>query len=492
MLHPTRSLTLSASGPRGQTLLAIAFGAMAALASAYAVVSPDPLLLNFLFLVIALGIVAVLPPHVFVAASVLVFAVSTAYTAPLLESSAAVYVSDAMVLLIAFRGALPRDRVPSSRALAGLPTVLFGAWMLLLVIAAVRGMNAGIDPVSVVRAEVALVYWPLLYFGFTRVLRERALKSSLLWRNLAYVALGLATWMFIARILNQPFEDPGLGRVPTGDGEAVQRNFGFASAFVVYPLLALAGVTGMAHGGERRRQWIVLAIVGTTATLITLVRGGIVGLALGALIVLFLRPRVAGKSARVRTVLQLGLAIGTVAVGLIAVNPELGNAVVQRAIPVTDQAEEAEATAEYRQDAVEAGLEVAGTHPFGLGVLDVGRLDAQQLDAGYLAHSGVATLLLYGGWPIVVTALLLILALLWRSAQVTAPTPWLHPLFVGALSALTVYSVGAAGLVGDTWVIPLGALAIALRFTLPLHQSIPPSTYRGVVWGSAGEHRTRS
>jgi hypothetical protein len=34
------------------------------------------------------------------------------------------------------------------------------------------------------------------------------------------------------------------------------------------------------------------------------------------------------------------------------------------------------------------------------------------------------------------------------------------------LTLLSVYTVSAAGLAGDPWVIPLGALAVALRFTL--------------------------
>lgn len=472
MLEPNRWLTVSAPGALGHALLATAFGALAVLTSAYAVVSPDPMLLTLVYLVIALALASALPPQLFIAMSILVFAISTSFSAPLLQSSAAVYVGDAMVALIAFRGALPRDRVPASRALTGLPSVLFAAWAFVMVIAALRGMSAGVELVSVVRGEVALVYWPLLYFGYTRILRERALRASVLWRNLAYVALGLAAWMFVARVLNLPFDNPGLGRVPTGDGEEVRRDFGFAGAFVVYPVLALAGITGMAHGGERRRLWTILAIVGTTATLITLVRGGILALALGALVVLMLRPRVVGRSSRVGTVIQLGLGILTLGVGLIAVNPELGHAVVQRAIPLTDQAEEAEANAEYRQKAVEAGLETARSHPLGLGVLDVGRLDAEQIDDGYLAHSGVATLLLFGGWPALFTALLLILALLWRSSQLPAPTPWLHPMFVGALILLAVYSVGAAGLAGDTWVIPLGALAVALRFTFASPETV--------------------
>jgi hypothetical protein len=72
---------------------------------------------------------------------------------------------------------------------------------------------------------------------------------------------------------------------------------------------------------------------------------------------------------------------------------------------------------------------------------------------------------MFGGWPAFVTALLTILALLRRSSRLPASTPWLHPAFVGVLILLSVYSVSAAGLAGDPWVIPLGALAVALRFT---------------------------
>jgi hypothetical protein len=471
VLYTNRPITVSAPLHLGLRLLPIAAGAFGALFCAYAVVSPDERLLKLVYLSIALSVAIALPAHVFIAASVLAFAVSTASRAPVLASlPVAVYISDLLVVLIAIRGVLPRDRVPSNRALAGAPGLLFALWAVVMTIAAVRGMNAGVSLASAIRGEVALVYWPLLYFGFTRVLRERELNTSLLWRNLAYVALGLAGWMFLARALNHPFEDPGLGVVPTGEGEVVFRNFGFAAAFIVYPALALVGIAGMAHGGGRRSRWAVLATVGTIATLTTLVRGEIFALAVGALLILWLRPRSVGTSARARTAVQLGLASVTAVAGLIAVNPDLGNAIVQRAIPFTHQAERAEATAEYRQKAVDTGIRLARSHPIGLGVLDPDRLDAHHIDRGYLAHSGVATLLLIGGWPALVSALLVILSLLRRSARFATATPWLHPAFVGVLTMLSIYSVGAAGLAGDAWVIPLGALAVALRFNLPASQ----------------------
>jgi hypothetical protein len=198
----------------------------------------------------------------------------------------------------------------------------------------------------------------------------------------------------------------------------------------------------------------------------TLVRGEIFSLALAALIILLLRPRKVGTSARMQTGVQVAFAVAAVVIGLIAVNPTLGNAMLQRAVPFTHQAAGANANAGYRQKAVATGFRVARAHPAGLGVLDTARLEAEGIDPGYLAHSGVATLLLVGGWPAFGSALLAILFVLRRSFQLSSSVPWAHPAFVAVLIMLGVYSISAAGLAGDPWVIPLGALAIALRFNL--------------------------
>jgi hypothetical protein len=452
-------------------LLIATLAALAALVSVYTAVSPDGHVLKLLYLLVALSLALALTPQWFIPASVLCFAVSTAMDTPLLASlSVEFYFSDLIVLLIAARGALPRNRIPSNGALAGAPIILFALWAAVMAIAATRAMNAGVPFASAIRGDLALVYWPLLYFGFTRVLREHRLDVSLLWRNLAVVAVGLAAWMFLARALNQPFEGAGLADVPTGENTTVPRNFGFAAAFIVYPALALVGIAGMAHGGTRGFRWFVLASVGIVATLMTLVRGEILGLALGALVILWLRPRRPSMSARMRSAVQLAFAVVAFGGGLIAANPTLGNAVVQRTLPFTQQAAGAKLNAEYREKAVETGFHVARAHPGGLGVLDTARLDAERIDRGYLAHSGVATLLMFGGWPAFVTALLAILALLRRSSLLPASTPWLHPAFVGVLTLLSVYTISAAGLAGDPWVIPLGALAVALRFTAPPSQ----------------------
>ena len=83
----------------------------------------------------------------------------------------------------------------------------------IMAIAAVRAVHAGIPLASAIRGDLALFYWPLLYFGFTRALRERQFNVSRLWANLAVVAVGLAAYMFLARALNQPFGGTGLADV---------------------------------------------------------------------------------------------------------------------------------------------------------------------------------------------------------------------------------------------------------------------------------------
>jgi hypothetical protein len=451
--------------PRFGPLLPAALVAGSAVAATYAVVSPDRLVLDLLCLLVALYVVLSLTPQAFIALCVVAFAVSTSFASTVLPMSPVpVYFSDLVVLLVALRGALPRDRIPPGRALSGVPTAFFGLWAIVMAGAAVRAISDGDRFASAVRGDLAVVYWLLLLFGFGRILRERELDVDSLWRNLACVALGLAGWMMLARGINHPFQDEGLAQVPTGTDTTVARNFGFAGAFIVYPALALVGIAGMAHGGERRSRWVMIAAVGTIATLLTLVRGEIFSLALATLVILWLRPQRGAVSARAQTAIQLAFAMFAAILCLLAASPTLGNAIVQRAIPFTHQAAGAEANAKYRQKAVAAGFHIAREHPAGLGVRDLAQLDAQGIDPNYLVHSGVATLLILGGWLALGSAVATIFFVLLRSFQVPAANSWLHPAFAAVLTMLAIYSITAASLAGDPWVVPLGALAVSLRF----------------------------
>jgi hypothetical protein len=441
----------------------------AALLLGYFAASPSPN--KFLGLAIygsiCVACALAVPAHVFLPVTLVLVGVSTAFTSPVASAGpAALYVSDLVVLLVFLRGVLPRIRRQPRHALAGVPQLLFLLLILVMAAAAVRSLAAGLPVVSVVRSDLALFYWPLLYFGFTRILAEETLDSRLLWRNLALVAVGFAVYMFVARALNHPFQDPGLAQVPTGQESTVPRNFGFASAFTIYPVLAVVGVAGMANDRAHRLRWTLLASLGIVATASTLVRGEIFSLALGILLVLVLSPRRGAAAGRSRAALQLAVAAGIAVLVLLAIDPKLGHAVVQRTVPFTHQAEKANQTADYRFEAMSAGVREARKHPAGRGVLDEQRLVERGIDPGFIAHSGFATLLIFGGWIALALALLTVIAAIRRSFAAASATNWLHPAFVGAICMLSLYTLGAAGLAGDSWVVPLGALVVALRFGL--------------------------
>jgi O-Antigen ligase len=446
----------------------LALGALGALLVGYAVTSPTNVIVPLaLYGGIAIAIAMVLPPHVFLAVALLVVGVSTGFSSVVVSvGPAALYVSDLVVLVIFLRGFYPRARRPGSRALGGVPQTLFVVWMFVMAVAGVRGILAGIPIASVVRSDLALFYWPLLYFGFTRVLSEVSVDMRLLWRNLAFVTVGFAVYMFIARGLNHQFQDPGLALVPTGPTESIPRNFGFASAFTIYPMLAIAAVAVLAHSRDNRLRWTLLASIGVIATLTTLVRGEIFSLGLGILLVLWLSPRQRWATGRAGATLRLALAAGVTVLAVLAVDPKLGHAVIQRALPFTHQAADATKTADYRFKAMDAGIREARAHPLGVGALDQQALFERNIDPGYLAHSGFATLLIFGGWIALAASILTLVAVVRRSFQAPRVSRWLHPAFVGAITMLSVYSLGAAGLAGDSWVVPLGALVVALRFGL--------------------------
>jgi hypothetical protein len=246
----------------------------------------------------------------------------------------------------------------------------------------------------------------------------------------------------------------------------VQRNFGFASAFTIYPILAIAAIAVFSSARDHRVRWMLVGCIGVVATLMTLVRGEIFSLALGVVLVVWLTPARGLGQGRTRATVQLAVVLAIALLGVLAVDPKLGHAVIQRAVPFTSQAEGASANADYRFQAMGAGIDVARAHPLGLGVVDETRLADHDVQFGSLVHSGFATLLVYGGWVALVVAILAILAAIRRSFATAAAATWRHPAFVGAIVMLGFYSLGAAGLAGDSWVVPLGALVVALRFGL--------------------------
>jgi hypothetical protein len=441
--------------------------------ASYSVVSPDAARLRLLFIGAILLVVSLMvAPETLIAVAVICFGISTATTSFVVDlGGMAFYLTDIVVLVLLARALLPRPRAPATRAraaLAGLPLLLFVLWCGVLAAASLRGLLNGTSLAAVVRRETALFYFPLLFFSFSRLLRERDLDPRKLWRNLAYAVLGFVTWMLLMRVLNHPFETTTshLGIVLTSSGQEVHRDFGFASAFALYPILGLVGFAGMAWNARPRATWVILAFVGAVATLMSLGRGLIFSMCLGAAAILLCKSQGFG-TARVRSAVQIAVGVVVAAVALFIASPPLGTAIAQRSLPgIEAQSAAARSTAEYRAKALSAGFAVARTHPNGLGVLDEKRLEAQNIDPNYLVHSGVTYLLVDGGWAAAAITLFLALALIARSFTTPASPRWMHPAFVGVMTLLLAFSVTAAGLAGDSWVIGPAALAIALRFTL--------------------------
>jgi hypothetical protein len=115
-----------------------------------------------------------------------------------------------------------------------------------------------------------------------------------------------------------------------------------------------------------------------------------------------------------------------------------------------------------------AGVRAANHNANGLGVTGEDRLVARNIDPGLLVHSGVGTLLLYGGWPLLLSALATVVFAIRHSFRLASSPGWVHPAFVGVLTMLAIYSISAAGLAGDDWVVGVAAIAVAIRSSAAL------------------------
>jgi hypothetical protein len=415
----------------------------------------------------------VVPPHVFVALALLVFgAYSLSADNPFQSGSALVYSTDILLALVIVRALLPRARARPAARLGGVVVLLFGLWAAVMVVAGVRGVLDGHDLVSILRLETPLIYAVGFYVGLGRIVREREFDLRKAIRNLLIVAIGLVAYMAFARLTNSPFETEEtvgrLGTVVTTGGE-LRRDYGFASAFIVYPLIALAGAAYLLFSPRRTTLAAVVAGIGILTTFLTLIRAEIFGLFVGLAVIAVL----SNKSALQRVFRMRALVAGTIVlvvagVGLWVVDAPVARGIFERSLPgIVEQTETAEATADYRQDALDHGLDAAREEPTGVGFLPEDALIVAGFDPGYLAHSAVTTALVYTGWIGLAAAVLTLLGLLWASLRLPKPVSWLHPFFVGSLLMLSAYSFAASGLMGQGWVIGLAALIAALRFQLP-------------------------
>jgi hypothetical protein len=425
-----------------------------------------------LLLVVALLASAVswmLPPQVFLASSLALIGLSSVLeTYAIHLGPATLYATDILVIVAVFRGLRPAERRPAPQIFGLGLTVAVMCWASLMLLAGMRASNAGESLVTIVRFETALLYFPLLFVSLSRILRERTLKIESLWGLLGAVSVAFVAWMFVMRILNMPFEGKSgvsqLGEVVTSQGSVVRRDFGAASAFIIYPVLGLAGVAALAHS-RRRAAAGFLAFVGIAATFVTLIRGEIFGLTVGAVAILAVRSHYANHTSRLRAAVLLGVGSLCLLLALAYINPRVRDAVVERSLPgLSHESRAANQTAEYRMKALHLGISVARRHPTGIGFRNEQVLQQENIDPGYLGHSAPAWLLVFTGWPGLIASIAVLSALIARSFGTPASPRWAHPAFVGITLMMIVYGFGAAGLVGQPWVAALFAIVIALRF----------------------------
>ena len=426
-------------------------------------------------LVLALLFVLTAPPSAFIAGSVLfIGAEQIALRYSFSIGPGLVYGTDLFTLLVVLRGLLPKPR-RAAYHIGAVGHVLITLWIVVMVIGVVRGQAAGAGLNTALRDGLALIYWPGLWFGFSRVMRERDFDAARAIRLSVFAAIGLIAYMLLMRAVNHPFESVTqvgrLGEVVAANGQVFHRDFGFASAYIIYPALALFALGQILYSNTRRFAWSVVAALGVLATLLSLIRAEIYGLAAGAGVMLVIsrdvhvRSGEVIRSRRLRTAGVLALVLILFAVGLSAVSPSFANVVGERSLPgFSHQSTAADENAQYRLQALEAGLRVAREHTFGLGFISDQQVTAANVDPGYLAHSTPGFLLIYLGWPGLVAGVLALLGIFYESARAPSPAPWVHPVLVGTLTMMAVYGFGAAGLVSQEFVIGLGALLVAARF----------------------------
>jgi hypothetical protein len=426
-------------------------------------------------LVVALigGLLLSIPTEVFLAGSLLfIGAMQAADDVVVAVGPASLYASDGLIALVAVRASMPKPRHEPYR-FAALTRMTLGLLGVIALIGVLRASLAGVPLVSALRAAQGFGYWLILYWGYSRLFRERQLRLGVVLRLSILVGLVLVLYLYLMTVLDRPFEAPGetaLGQVVTSSGDILRRDYGFYSAFIFYPTIALLGMSNMLYARRNFIAWGLFALLGVSATLTTLIRGQILGLAAGFLVLLVLgrgkfMPQRVARPNRARVAIVIGGCVATAALGLSATNPSYALALIQRAVPVLEQSDAAVQTAELRETALTSAVEHAERHPFGIGFLSVTALIDRGLDPELIEHSLPAAVLYYLGWPALLCIATLFVLLARESRLVPAAAPWLHPFFVSTLVMMALYGFGATGLFRQPFVIGLGAYVLAARFS---------------------------
>jgi hypothetical protein len=450
----------SAAGVIASVLLGLALASPARGAAILVVVALAVVLLTLL-----------LPAHLFLGAVMTVLASSSAFEQSFITvGSAKVYTVDLVIPLVLFRASLPRARQsPQLRILEGgvaLPIALCG---IVMIVAGIRGSLGENSLGAIARLETPLIYFPLAYVGFTRILRETSVSLPRVVRTLAVTGLAFIGYAVFARATHQRFGDPsgsGIGGVQTTEG-VFRRDYGFFSAFELYALLALGGLSFLMFSRRASLNATLVTVIAFAATALTLIRGLIFGVVAGALWLVVLALRTRWQVRLASRLVPLIATFTVVATAFFVLSPTVARGVAERFLPgVFAQAEGATKNTEYRIEALKAGEEVALDAPFGLGFVGPESLDAAGFPSIYIPHSQWGSLLVFTGWVGVLLLGWAGVAVLRRSSRLPAAAPWLHPLLTATAFLVLIQGSGWNVLFSQTWSLGMIALVLALRFGL--------------------------
>lgn len=418
----------------------------------------------------ALGLALWLPPYLFLGASLAVLAASTAIPSFSFRGIQ-LYAYDVLLVPVLLRAALPRGRRPNELRIldagAVLPTAI---WALVMLAAGLRGSLSGNSLGAVARLEMPLVYLPLFYWGFRRILGEASVTIPRVAGTLVAASVGFIAYAAYARLTHDRFGNSsgsGIGVVPTTAG-TLRRDYGLYSAFQVYPLLALGGLAYLTF--SRGNRWVasLAAGAGLAATLLTLLRGVIFGVAAGAIALGILAVKTRWHVSVGSRLLPL-VALFAVAGGLFfAYSPVAARGVAERILPgILTQSQGATGNAQVRERQLSSAVQLAFDKPFGLGFLSPDDLDTAGYDSYYLADNQWASVLAFTGWPGVIALIWLGIAIVRRSSRLPAAAPWLHPLVTASALLVLVQGFAWNVLFSLRWSLGMLALILACRIALP-------------------------
>lgn len=429
-----------------------------------------------IYAMLALALAFWLPPHLFLGASLAVLALSSVFV-PVSVASTQVYTYDVLLVLVVLRAVLPRDRRDSAvRILNPSVAVPAALWTVVMVIAGFRGGFAGNSPGAIARLEMPLVYFPLFTWGFTRILREKAVSVPGVVKALAITSLCFIGYAAFARLTHQRFggaHGSGIGAVPSIGGE-LRRDYGIASAFQVYPLLALAGVAYLVFTRRWRFSATLVTTVSVAATFLTLIRGFIFGIVAGVIWMLVFAVKTRWHIRLASRLLPLLLMFALAVALFFTFSPRAAHGVAERVLPgILKQSRGATLSTQKRDQIFRTAARIAQDEPFGLGFVSNDALDKAGFPFVYRADNQWGTLLVYTGWPGVLLMVWAGVALVRRSSQLPAATPWLHPLV--AATGLLVLVEGYGWNILFTFTYSLGMLALILACRLGFSQSGDPA-----------------